>query len=214
MILAPSVLSLDYTKFNEQVSILNENVSWLHFDVMDGHFVPNLSFGPDILKAFKKASPLFMDVHIMVSDPAFFAKVFYEAGADSITFHYEALENDEEVLKVIHQIKSYGIKVGISIKPKTPTEVLKPFLDEVDLVLLMSVEPGFGGQSFIEGTYDKLEVLTALRGDRQFLIEIDGGVKGDNASNLIASGADVLVAGSYVFKGDMIANINSINNLK
>lgn len=211
MLIAPSVLSLDYSKFQEQVNVLNKEVEWLHFDVMDGHFVPNLSFGPDILKAFKKSSDLFMDVHLMVSDPNFFTDVFYKAGASSITFHYEALENEQAIHELIAKIKNLGIKAGLSIKPKTPVEVLKPFLDELDIVLVMSVEPGFGGQSFIESAYSKVEELSKLKGERNYLIEVDGGVNDQNASKLNTVGADVLVAGSFVFKGDMVANIASLN---
>ncbi|MBQ5755623.1 MAG: ribulose-phosphate 3-epimerase, partial [Erysipelotrichaceae bacterium] len=155
MIIAPSILSLDYTRFNEQVEILNNSVEWIHFDVMDGHFVPNLTFGPDILKAYRRSSDLFMDVHLMVTDPDFFADVFMKAGADQITFHYEAVE-EEKIPALIEKIHANGCKCGISIKPKTEVSVLKPYLDLVDLVLVMSVEPGFGGQSFIEHSYDKI----------------------------------------------------------
>lgn len=214
MIIAPSVLSLDYTKFNEQVQSLNENVPWLHFDVMDGHFVPNLSFGPDILKAFKRASDLYMDVHIMVSDPDFFSDVFYKAGASGITFHYEALEDDEKRLALLKKIKSFGLKAGISIKPKTDPEVLIPLLEECDLVLLMSVEPGFGGQAFQEGVYPKIQYLNEYRQNHKlnYLLEVDGGVSDQNAKALVEAGIDVLVAGSFVFKGDIQENILKIEN--
>ncbi|MBR4122275.1 MAG: ribulose-phosphate 3-epimerase, partial [Erysipelotrichaceae bacterium] len=162
MIIAPSVLSLDYTRFNEQVDILNKRVEWIHFDVMDGHFVPNLTFGPDILKAFRRSSDLFMDAHLMVTDPSFFADVFMKAGADQITFHYEAVEEDK-IPELIDKIHAGGCKAGISIKPKTEVKVLEPFLKDVDLVLVMSVEPGFGGQSFIENSYNKIRELDTLR---------------------------------------------------
>ena len=210
MILAPSVLSLDYTRFNEQVAILNKAVSALHFDVMDGHFVPNLSFGPDILKAFKKASNLFMDVHLMVDDPGFFTPVFAKAGADGITFHYEAVKDLKAISSLIQKIKQLGLKAGIALKPATDVAVLKPFLKDLDLVLLMSVEPGFGGQSFMPNTFAKLEALTKMKNEHSFLIEVDGGVNKENAAKLIAGGVDILVAGSYVFKGDILANIKSL----
>ena len=211
MIIAPSVLSLDYTRFNEQVDILNKRVEWIHFDVMDGHFVPNLTFGPDILKAFRRSSDLFMDAHLMVTDPSFFADVFMKAGADQITFHYEAVE-EEKIPELIEKIHAGGCKAGISIKPKTEVKVLEPYLKDVDLVLVMSVEPGFGGQSFIENSYNKIRELDALRKEKDlaYKIQVDGGVNSANAGKLVASGVDVLVAGSFVFKGDMEANIQSL----
>ena len=211
MIIAPSVLSLDYTRFNEQVDILNKRVEWIHFDVMDGHFVPNLTFGPDILKAFRRSSDLFMDAHLMVTDPSFFADVFMKAGADQITFHYEAVEEDK-IPELIDKIHAGGCKAGISIKPKTEVKVLEPFLKDVDLVLVMSVEPGFGGQSFIENSYNKIRELDTLRKEKDlaYKIQVDGGVNSANAGKLVASGVDVLVAGSFVFKGDMEANIQSL----
>ena len=211
MIIAPSVLSLDYTRFNEQVDILNKRVEWIHFDVMDGHFVPNLTFGPDILKAFRRSSDLFMDAHLMVTDPSFFADVFMKAGADQITFHYEAVEEDK-IPELIDKIHAGGCKAGISIKPKTEVKVLEPFLKDVDLVLVMSVEPGFGGQSFIENSYNKIRELDTLRQEKglAYKIQVDGGVNSANAGKLVASGVDVLVAGSFVFKGDMEANIQSL----
>lgn len=207
MIIAPSVLSLDYSKFETQVAILNNEVEWLHFDVMDGHFVPNLTFGPDILKAFKKASSLFMDVHMMVSDPAFFLETFYKAGANAYTFHYEAIENKDDILPLIREIKKLGLKAGMSIKPKTNVEILLPYLNELDIVLVMSVEPGFGGQSFIESSYDKIEYLNNLKNQYNYLVEVDGGVNDTNAPKLKEAGVDVLVAGSFVFKGDIVSNI-------
>ena len=211
MIIAPSILSLDYTRFNEQVGILNNSVEWIHFDVMDGHFVPNLTFGPDILKAYRRSSDLFMDVHLMVTDPDFFADVFMKAGADQITFHYEAVGEDK-IPALIEKIHANGCKCGISIKPKTEVSVLKPYLDQVDLVLVMSVEPGFGGQSFIEHSYDKIRELADLRKEKDlaYKIEVDGGVNSANAGKLVSCGTDVLVAGSFVFKGDMEANIRSL----
>ena len=213
MILAPSILSLDYAKFSEQLEILNKNVKWLHFDVMDGHFVPNLSFGPDIFKTFRVNSSLFMDVHIMSDRPEFFANVFMKAGADNITFHYEVFEDTNRCLDLIKKIKNNYVKVGISIKPNTDVKVLEPLLKDIDLVLVMSVEPGFGGQQFMENAYEKIGWLRKYRDEHNlsYLIEVDGGVNKNNAFKLVDRGVDVLVAGSYIFKGDMKANIDSLN---
>ena len=213
MILAPSILSLDYAKFSEQLEILNKNVKWLHFDVMDGHFVPNLSFGPDIFKTFRVNSSLFMDVHIMSDRPEFFANVFMKAGADNITFHYEVFDDNDKCLDLIKKIKNNYVKVGISVKPNTDVKVLEPLLKDLDLVLVMSVEPGFGGQQFMENAYDKIGWLRKYRDEHNlsYLIEVDGGVNKNNAYKLVDRGVDVLVAGSYIFKGDMKANIDSLN---
>ncbi|MDO4500173.1 MAG: ribulose-phosphate 3-epimerase [Erysipelotrichaceae bacterium] len=212
MLLAPSILSLDYAKFNEQLAILNEKVEMIHFDVMDGHFVPNISFGPDIFKAFRKNSDLFMDVHLMVTDPEKFADVFIKAGADNITFHYEVFEDLDKCRELIHKIKDNYVKVGLSIKPGTDVETIKPLLDELDIILVMSVEPGFGGQKFMESAYDKLRELKDYRDAHglNYKIEVDGGVKKFNARQIVEAGCDILVAGSFVFEGDMRANIDSI----
>ncbi len=212
MILAPSILSLDYSDFSNQLSILNEHVKWIHFDVMDGHFVPNLSFGPDIFKAFRKNSSLFMDVHLMVDNPKYFADVFIDSGCDNVTFHYEVFNDIDACLDLIKYIKSKYVKCGISIKPNTNVESIIPLLKEVDLVLVMSVEPGYGGQKFMDNAYDKIKELKKYRDDNNlnYLIEVDGGVNGNNAYKIIDCGCDVLVAGSYVFNGDMISNIKNI----
>ena len=213
MLVAPSVLSLDYSRFMEQLAVLNEKCKWIHFDVMDGHFVPNLSFGPDILKQFRKNSDLFLDVYLMVTDPDFFSDVFINNGADGITFHYEALDNDEERRALLRKIRSHYVKAGISIKPGTDVESIIPLLDETDLVLVMSVEPGFGGQSFIESAYDKIRQLAEYKKENNlnYLIEVDGGVNDKNAFRLYESGCDVIVAGSFVFKDDLAYNIDSIS---
>lgn len=216
MILAPSVLSLDYSKFSETLELLNENAKFLHFDVMDGHFVPNLSFGPGILKAFRKNSSLFLDVHLMVDNPFDIADSFIMAGADSITFHIEALNNDtKEAVNFIKKIKSNYLKVGVSIKPNTPVKLIEPLLPFVDLVLVMSVEPGFGGQEFIPKAYDKISYLSKYREESnlKYLIEVDGGVNEKNASELVKRGTNILVAGSYIFNGDIKSNIDRITNI-
>ncbi len=217
MIIAPSLLSMDFTKTLTQLDeIKQSHATWLHFDVMDGHFVPNLSFGPDICKQIRLNSDLFMDVHIMVSDPNTFSDVFIEAGADLITFHLEACKNDEEVIQIIDKIHTRNVKVGISIKPSTNINELLPFLDKIDLVLIMSVNPGYGGQSFMLNALDKISLLRNTIDTKKLnvLIEVDGGINHETAQLVLNAGADVLVAGSYIFKNNITETIEKLWNLK
>ena len=216
MIVAPSVLSLDYSQFSESLDILNQTCEWLHFDVMDGHFVPNLSFGPDILNTFRRNSSLFIDTHLMITNPDFFIKRFVDAGSDLITFHYEVKNDIEECKKTIDTIHSYYIKAGLSIKLDTPVEAIIPLLKDLDMVLVMSIEPGFGGQSFTEAAHEKIAQLAKYRKDHNlsYLIEVDGGVNDTNARQLVAEGCDVLVAGSFIFKGDIVKNIAALKGEK
>ena len=213
LVIAPSILSLDYARVDEQLKELNASkAKWMHFDVMDGHFVPNLTFGPDLLKGFKRAVDMVMDVHIMVSDPMFFADVFAKAGADIITFHLEAVENVEAAIQLCRHIRSMGVKAGVSLKPNTPVDALLPYLDEMDLVLIMSVEPGFGGQSFMENMLDKVRILRSRIEEAQLdtRIEIDGGINEETAKQAIEAGCDALVAGSYVFKQNIAQAVESL----
>ena len=214
MIIAPSILSMNYDRFMEELKILNENVEYIHFDVMDGHFVPNLSFGPYILTQFRKNSELFMDVHLMVEDPGFFSDVFIDAGADGITFHYESYDDIVKCDRLIDNIHSKYVKAGISIKPNTSVEMIYPVLDKVDMVLVMSVEPGFGGQAFMPIAYEKIKKLYEykLRNNLNYQIQVDGGVSDKNIRELIEAGADNIVAGSYIFKGDIKHNIEVLRN--
>ena len=194
MQIAPSILSSDFARLKEEIESI-KNCDMVHIDVMDGHFVPNLTFGAPVVKCIRKYTELFFDCHLMISDPLKYAKDFAAAGADLITFHYESDNNPKEV---IDEIKRLGCKVGISVKPKTNVEEIYPYLDDVDLVLIMSVEPGFGGQSFMPEVLDKVKKLKAL--NKKFVIEIDGGIDDKTIIQAKEVGVDICVAGSYIFK--------------
>ena len=199
-IVSPSMLSADFGHLERDTKMIDRSAAeWVHIDVMDGVFVPNISFGFPVLKAITKATNKFMDVHLMIVEPERYVARFAEAGADLVTFHIEATERAEECIELIRKA---GAKVGVSIKPKTPIEVLEPILDKIDLVLIMSVEPGFGGQSFIEGSTEKVAALRKMIDSRglDVMIEIDGGVSRHNAAELYNAGCNALVAGSAVFK--------------
>ena len=203
---------MHFDRFKEEMDALNECVEWIHFDVMDAHFVPNLTFGPGIAQQVRKNTELFLDVHLMVDDPEHYAEVFAKAGADSIVFHYEVFNDIDECVRLLDKIHGMYLKAGISIKPGTPVEVIKPLLDKVDIFLVMSVEPGFGGQSFMPEALDRIQELSDYRKEKglDFIIEVDGGVTDRNAHDLIIRGADALVAGSYVFNGDIRANVEKL----
>lgn len=204
-IIAPSILAANFLDLEEEINKINNSVAkWIHFDVMDGHFVPNLSFGPDIFAVFKENSSLFTDVHIMVSNPLFVGNLFIEKGADQIVFHHEACQNDNEIKTIIDEFKAKGIKVGIAIKPETKVSAIENYLHKLDLVLVMAVEPGFGNQKFMNSALDKIKELNDLRAlkDLPFLIQADGGINADNKDLCFEAGADCLVAGSYLFKQD------------
>ena len=214
LIVSPSILSLDFSRPGEQLDALaNSHAQWLHFDVMDGHFVPNLTFGPDILRGLRKALPQKMDVHIMVEDARTYADVFIDAGADVLTFHSEALEDDlDAILSLCAHIRERGVLAGVSIRPNTPVEPLLDHLAAMDVLLVMSVEPGFGGQSFMEGMLEKVKKARA-RIEAQGLstrIEIDGGINAQTGALAVAAGCDTLVAGSYIFRQDIHAGIDSL----
>ena len=212
MIVCPSILSMNYDNFNYELEELNKYADWIHFDVMDGHLVPNLSFGPYIFSFFRKNSKLFLDVHLMVEDAKYYSDVFIKAGADSIIFHYEAYNDIDKCIELLKDIKSQYIKSGISIKPKTSVKEIEPLLKYCDIFLVMSVEPGFGGQKFIPEALDKIRELKEYRENNNlnYVIEVDGGVSDLNARQLVEAGADSLVAGSYIFKGDIKTNIEKL----
>lgn len=200
-ILAPSLLASDFTKLGDEISAcLNEEINWLHCDIMDGQFVPNISYGPFVVEAVRRAAPdTFLDVHLMIEDPDSFVEPFADAGANLISVHQETCPH---LHRTIQHIKSQGCLSGVVINPATPVDTLYPIFEEIDLVLVMSVNPGFGGQSFIESSFKKIYKLNEIRKQTQmeFLIQVDGGVNRDNCTELIRRGADVLVAGSSVFK--------------
>lgn len=198
-IISPSILSADFGNLQSMAEMINSSeAEWLHFDVMDGVFVPNISFGFPVMEAVKKHCNKMLDVHIMIVHPEKYVQRFAKAGAGMLTFHYEAAENPG---KVIDLIRTEGIKVGITINPDIPVSVLEPFIEKVDMVLLMTVFAGYGGQKFIEESYNRIDELKAMidRKNPACLIEVDGGVTLENASKLFEHGVNVLVAGSTVF---------------
>lgn len=199
-ILAPSILSADFTRLGEEMRITEEcGAQYIHFDVMDGIFVPNISFGIPVLKSIHKATAQVMDVHLMITEPIRYIDAFAEAGADLITIHYEACEN---VRETITKIREAGVKVGVSVKPATPVSVLEPLLDQIDMVLIMSVEPGFGGQKFMPEALDKVRAVRKMAEEKELEldIQVDGGIGTDNVETVLEAGANVIVAGSAVFK--------------
>ena len=198
MQIAPSILSSDFARLKEEIESI-KNCDMVHIDVMDGHFVPNLTFGAPVVKCIRQYTELFFDCHLMISNPLKYAKDFAKAGADLITFHYES---DNDPKEVIDEIRRLGCKVGISIKPKTEVEKIYPYLDMVDLILIMSVEPGFGGQSFMSEVLDKVIKLKELKQkeNKKYVIEIDGGIDDKTIHQAKDAGVEICVAGSYIFK--------------
>lgn len=209
-ILAPSILSADFNILGQQIKETEKaGAEYLHFDVMDGIFVPSISFGLPVLKSIRKASNQVYDVHLMIEEPIRYVEQFAESGADIITFHIEAASDPREVIDKIHSLNK---KVGIAIKPKTPVEAVKPYLEHVDMVLVMTVEPGFGGQKYMSECTDKIAEVRGLIKEAGLSVdlEIDGGVTLENVRVPIDAGANVIVAGSAVFNGDISENVKGL----
>lgn len=214
-IIAPSILAADFANLQQEVEMLNRSeADWIHVDIMDGAFVPNLSFGIPVTEAIHRHAKKPLDVHLMIERPENYIEAFRKAGAEIITVHYEACTH---LHRTLQQIKSIGCKAGVALNPHTPVQLLQDVIQDIDMVCLMSVNPGFGGQKFIENTYTKVRVLRHLMEQKgtQALIEIDGGVGTSNAAQLLEAGADVLVAGSFVFSSaDPVETIASLKGIQ
>ena len=211
---APSILSADFNNLKDEIKLVESlGAEYLHFDVMDGHFVPNISFGQPVLKCIAHSHSMINDVHIMISEPKRYAKEFVDSGANILTFHFEACKDLKEVEEVIDIIHENGAKAGLSVKPNTPVEAIYPVLHKLDLVLVMSVEPGFGGQKFIPSALDKISKVKKLILEKGYscLVEVDGGINEETGRLCKEAGVDILVAGSYLFgKSDIEERIKKL----
>lgn len=208
-VLSPSILAADFWKLGEQIQeVESAGVKCLHFDVMDGLFVKSISFGMPVLSSIRKRTGLFLDVHLMIKEPQRYIEEFVKSGADSITFHLEATEKVQETIELI---RSHGAKAAISIKPGTPVSAVEPYLDQIDMILIMTVEPGFGGQYYLQECTEKIRQVRKLITDRNLnvAVQVDGGITKENVKEVLEAGANVLVSGSAVFKGDIQENVKT-----
>ena len=208
----PSILSADFGHLADEIKKVENDATFLHIDVMDGHYVPNITFGVPVVAAIRPQTNMIFDVHLMIVDPIRYIKEFARIGSDIITFHYEAADDP---MAVIDEIHNCGKKAGISIKPGTDVEVLEPFLDKVEMILIMTVEPGFGGQKYIEESTDRIrkarEYIT--ESGRDIRLSVDGGIKLDNVEKVIKAGVDVVVSGSAIFGGDIEKNVKAFKSI-
>lgn len=201
IIVSPSILSADFANLERDIKRVEEaGAKWLHIDVMDGHFVPNITIGVPVVASIKKVTNLTLDVHLMIENPEKYIEPFAKAGADILTFHYEATNNVNILIK---KIKSLGVKAGMSIKPKTPADVVFPYLNDLDLLLVMTVEPGFGGQKFMRDCAEKISEIKQ-KAPKDLIIQVDGGINAETARICTGYGANSLVAGNYIYKSDNI----------
>ena len=212
-ILSPSILSADFTKLGEETETIdNAGAEYIHVDVMDGMFVPSISYGMPVIKSIRKSTGKVFDVHLMISEPIRYIADFAASGADMITVHVEACS---DVVATIEKIREYKLKVGITLNPDTPVSAIKPYLNRVDMVLIMSVNPGFGGQKFITSSVDKIKEVKRLRDELNlsYDIEVDGGINIDNLATVLEAGANVIVAGSAIFRGDAAENVKKFKSI-
>lgn len=212
-ILSPSILSADFTKLGEEIETIdNAGAEYIHVDVMDGMFVPSISYGMPVIKSIRKSTGKVFDVHLMISEPIRYIADFAASGANMITVHVEACS---DVVATIEKIREYKLKVGITLNPDTPVSAIKPYLNRVDMVLIMSVNPGFGGQKFITSSVDKIKEVKRLRDELNlsYDIEVDGGINIDNLATVLEAGANVIVAGSAIFRGDAAENVKKFKSI-
>lgn len=207
MILSPSILSADFGILAKQIKEAESaGAQWLHIDVMDGHFVPNITFAMPVIKSIRKYTDMFLDVHLMIEEPERYIDAFIDSGADGVTFHIEATDKPEECIDMIRGRRK---QVGISVKPDTPVSAIEEYLDKVDMVLVMTVEPGYGGQEYLERVNGKIEYIREKMG-KDFKIQVDGGINAENIDKALSAGANVIVAGTAVFNDDIAGSVRSL----